>query len=135
MLIIPIILSNISLIWELWNDRNGDSHISRGPIKILSKTIDILVRFLLVFLISLINFALFSFPLYKTWIIAFICHNLIFDYGIAYILIKRKVIKGYWFTYMGSNETDEYYKKLTPIKRLILKLLIFVAGLLVCIFL
>lgn len=125
---ISILLLSLPLIWELWNDRNGDSHISRGFIKLPSKKVDVIVRVILAFLVSLINYILYDKEIIKSISLSGAIHFLCFDYLIAYILIKRKIIKGKWWSYMGSKGMDniKLWKNIKPQYKFLIRLTIFV---------
>ena len=54
---------------------------------------------------------------------------LLFDYLIQYVLIKRGVIVGHWFTYNGETaKFDKLIARIHPVVRLVIKVLIFVGS-------
>lgn len=124
---IPYILTLLPLIWEVYNDRNGDAHISRGLLELPSKKVDILVRVLIATIVALINFFVFDEALFKSVFLCVAVHFLLFDYIIAFILIKKGIIKGHWFSYMGSKGIDNYksWKNVPPIIKLVIRITIF----------
>lgn len=102
------------LIWEVWNDKDGDSHISRGLIgalfKIPSKKIDIGARVIIMTIAALATWAAgLANP-----VIAFgmsgAIHFLFFDYIIVYILIQNNIISATakWYDYLGAKGFDNY---------------------------
>jgi len=128
--IIGVILLTSPLLWELWNDKDGDSHISRGFIELPSKKVDVLVRVFLVSILALFNLLLNDKEIFKSVTFSGAVHFLLFDYLIAYILSKRGIIKGQWWSYMGSKGIDNYplWKKLHPIIKLIIRVIIFIIS-------
>ena len=82
------------LIWEVLNDKDGDSHITRSFLKkweVSSKKVDVMVRVIIALCISLINYLFYQIAPWKTILLCGAIHFLLFDYVIAYILIKRGI--------------------------------------------
>jgi len=109
---IPHIIAILCLLvptgWEVFNDRKGD----------FNKIQDIFVRYGLGILAGVINFFwLTGKPVFDSLLLSMGIHFAIFDYAIAYILIKRGVIepprgvKYHWFDYLSTkNPFDNHWK-------------------------
>ena len=124
------------LIWEVLNDKDGDSHITRSFLKkweVSSKKVDVMVRVIIALCISLINYLFYQIAPWKTILLCGAIHFLLFDYVIAYILIKRGIIKGNWYSYMGSKGIDNvgWWKNLNPNLKLVARIIIFVIAFLI----
>lgn len=128
--IICFLLLLLPLIWELYNDRNGDAHTTRGLLKrynIPSKKIDVIVRGGLDITIAFIVNKITNIPFVVCLGVTISNHIMFFDYLIAYILIKKGIIKGHWYSYMGSGEIDSntIWKNINPHIKLVIRLIIF----------
>lgn len=128
--LIGVLLLTFPLLWELWNDKDGDSHISRGPLELPSKKVDILVRITIASVAAIINLIINDKEIFKSVTLCSAVHFLLFDYLIAYILAIRGVIKGHWWSYMGSKGIDNFplWKHTHPIIKLIIRLMIFIIA-------
>lgn len=131
--IIGIFILSIPLLWEINNDKNGDAHISRGFLSWTSKKVDVLARLALAFAGGAINTILNDINIYKSVFISGAIHFFFFDYIIAYILIKKGIIIGHWFSYTGSKGMDntKLWKDLSPTRKFILKLIILIIAIIV----
>lgn len=131
--IISVIWLVIPLIWEILNDKNGDDHNTRGLLarfNIPSKKVDVIVRILLAIILSVCNNYLVDMPIWKSIFLCGAIHFLFFDYIIAYILIKKGIIKGHWYSYMGSKGIDNVksWKNVHPHVKLIFRLVLFIIS-------
>lgn len=128
--IFAVLLLFAPLIWEVNNDKNGDAHISRGPIHLPSKKIDVFVRILIALIAGEITSILAGVPLSKAVFLSGAIHFFFFDYIIAYILIKKGIIKGHWYSYLGSKGMDntEFWKNLSPTNKFLAKLIILIIA-------
>lgn len=127
---IGVLILCIPLIWELWNDRNGDAHISRGPLELPSKKVDVLVRISIASTGAIINLFLYDKEIFKSVALCGAIHFLLFDYLIAYILSTKRIVKGHWWSYTGSKGIDNYplWKQTPPIIKLVIRLIIFIIA-------
>lgn len=123
----------IPLIWEIYNDRNGDAHQTRGFFKrwnLSSKKVDVIGRIILALLLSFLNYIINRVAIGKSIFLCGAIHFLFFDYIIAYILIQKRIIKGHWYSYMGSKGIDNFHtwKQISPNIRFLIRLIIFIIA-------
>jgi len=123
------------LVWEITNDKDGDAHITRAkvfaPYQILSKRIDVYVRVALIAVAAGFNYWVNGVSVSRSVALALAIHFMFFDYGIAFVLIKRKIIVGHWFTYLGSKGMDNIsaWRRMDPRLRLLARVLVFTGAL------
>jgi hypothetical protein len=136
--IMGLLLLTSPYIWEVINDKDGDAHISRGPIKILSKKVDVYARIAIAAFASSINWFWNGTNFGASLFLSGAFHFLFFDYTIAYVLIQKRIVDwryNHWFSFMGTkSKTDEVMVKMDPVSRLILRLLIFALAVTVYVF-
>lgn len=135
MLHVCILSITAPLFWELWNDRNGDAHVTRGPLKqyqLMSKQVDVSIRIMIACAASVLN----SWNGINFWAALAMCgatHFLFFDYTIVFILVKRGIMAAHihWYTYLGDNGVDDLgiWKRSPPWLRLGVRLTVFTLAL------
>lgn len=118
-----------ALIHELANDAHGDNN----------KKMDVFVRGIICIAsgtfvwIAGVYHLIYDHGLWQSILMAIAIFIMFFDYMIAYILIKNKVIVGHWFTYMGisSGVVDRYkpWSSIPPIIKLVIRAAIFFTSL------
>lgn len=121
--ILAILILCLPLIWELWNDRNGD----------FNKKADVLFRALLIVNAGFIVWGFFNRNLFAAMNLSFAIHWLLFDYLIHIILYRNGVITSTaWFKYMGkSSKIDNisWWRNMNPWLRLQIRLTYFLISL------
>lgn len=133
--VLGIAILSAPLIWELWNDKNGDAHISRvdwnEDVQMLSKRVDIYARFAIVGVASMANSFLGHHPL-QSIIMSGAIHFLLFDYLIVVVLTKNGVIEtaAQWWDYLGSKGFDnfEWWKGKSWQVRMAIKIVVFIIA-------
>ncbi len=126
MIAITISILFVPLIWELINDRNGDSN----------KKQDVFIRLLLALTASVVGFYLISKPIPYGLFLSLAIHFFAFDYLIVMILKKRGVIetKESWFEYLGKTSAVDTFKpwvKIGAKGRLSVRLGVLIAAIIV----
>lgn len=122
---IPQIIAIINLIvptgWEVLNDRRGDTN----------KTQDIFVRYGLGTLAAVINFFwITGKPVFDSLLLSMGIHFMIFDYIIAWWLIRTgkieapRGVKYHWFSYVGRSPFDSLWTNWNPKVRLVIRAVI-----------
>lgn len=118
----------IALISEVWNDRNGDLH----------KGADIIVRAALLIIEAFILHLNLHKPFIDSLILSTAFFFLLFDYLIAYVLIRNKVIEpriGYtWFNYQAKSgvvDNIPFWKRLNPWVKLGVRVVVFITAILI----
>ena len=110
----------IALIWEVWNDAAGDTDKKR----------DVYLRAILLVLEGVTLFAIFGWPIPLAWILSTSIHFLLFDYIIAYVLIKNGTLEPprgvtyHWFTYTAKSgvvDNLKFWKNLNPWLKLLIR--------------
>ena len=125
-IIISILFLFVPCIWECWNDRNGD----------LNKRIDLFYRGCLALCAGILCHFFINVPFYKGAELSLAIHFLLFDYMIAYILIKRQVVEVAgtgWFEYLGYKgvvDNIRSWRGLAPAQRAAIRIVVFTASLL-----
>lgn len=126
----------IPLVWETWNDRNGDAHVSRvgwnKDVQMLSKRVDVYARFIIAGVAAYAN----TFLGHSIIASIFMCgaiHFLFFDYIVAYILIKNRVIDhvyNRWWSVLGSKGFDnfDWWKGKSWQVRMAIKIAVFIIA-------
>src|SRR5688572_21076350 len=117
-------------IWEIMNDKRGD----------FNTKFDTWFRALLMAIVATINTAMneltFRYFL-KSLNMSFAIFFLLFDYTIAFLLIKNKIVElkgAYWFTYLSKLkkvDTWQPWQSLDPWTRLMIRAAYFVLALLI----
>ena len=136
---IGLALLSVPLIWELWNDKDGDAHISRvewnANVQMLSKKVDIFARCTFAATASVVNHVLGINSIIPSLIMSGSIHFLIFDYAIVYILWKNKVIfsAAQWWDYLGTKGMDNYewWKNKSWQVRMAIKIAVFIIACLI----
>ena len=117
-------------VWESMNDKRGD----------FNNRFEVWFRGLLMALVSAVNVALneltFIFFL-RSVNMSFAIFFLLFDYTIAFLLIKNKIVElkgAFWFTYMSKVKKVDTWKPwqtLDPWTRFVIRFSYFSAALLI----
>jgi hypothetical protein len=136
---IGLALLCVPLIWELWNDKDGDAHISRAEwnanVQMLSKKVDIFARCTMAITASVVNYVLGINSIIPSLFMSGAIHFLIFDYAIVYILIKNGVISPFarWWDYLGTKGMDNYewWKGKSWQVRMVIKIAVFIIACLI----
>lgn len=119
---ISLILCIIPTLWEIWDDRNGETK--------KDKTRDFLIAVIMYSVIALANWWIFETHPLKSLALTFAFRLLVFDYAIAYVLIKRGVIVGNWFSYTGKTARwDKLIARVNPWLRFAARVVLFAAVL------
>lgn len=127
--LIGVLLTASPLAWELWNDRNGDAHVTRAkvfePVQVLSKRIDFYARMMIAVGAGLVGEIALGLDFFEVVFLSGAIHFAFFDYLIAWILIRKGVIKGHWFSYLGKKGFDNWgpWQRLSPFNRLVIRML------------
>lgn len=120
----------IATIWEVWNDRHGD----------LNKGADVLIRLILFGIEALILHWIFDKPHPDSLLLSAAIFFFTFDYAIAYVLIRNKVIEpriggGYtWFSYTGKKgffDNIGIWKKAGPWLKFSVKLVVLITAIVI----
>lgn len=112
----------IATIWEVWNDKFGDTN----------KSYDVAMRTLLLIAESLFIRLIIHKPFLTCLLLSTAIFFMFFDYLVAYVLIRNKVIEGsHWFTYTAKKGLFDNMKwwKFSPWIRLGIKLAYFFVSL------
>ena len=105
-MMIAVVLCLLPTVWEIWNDRDGETK--------KDKTRDLIVSVILYAAVALINWLLDIHQL-KSLALTFGFRVLVFDYAVQWLLIRRGVIHGHWFYYRGKTaKWDRVIKYLNP---------------------
>jgi hypothetical protein len=134
--ILGIAMLSSAFIWEVWNDKDGDAHISRvgwnAHIALLSKRIDIYARCVLAAAASMLNIYVTHHNVIASMILAGAIHFMFFDYTIHYFLYKNGVIADRrWWSYLGSKGTidnAEWWRNKSWGVRLAIKVAVFIIA-------
>lgn len=111
----------IPTIWEVYNDRNGES--KRG------KVIDAVIVVIMWSALSYAFLLLFSVPVVSSVVLMAGIRVMLFDYAVQYVLIKRHIIKGHWFTYTGKTAMwDKMIAKIKPWLRFAIRVALFAGS-------
>lgn len=114
--ILAILLLCAPLLWECTDDLHGDKNKSR----------DVIVRWLIAVFIAVVIMVMGYFNMvhrhgfWPSFCLSLSIHFAIFDYIIAYLLIKNGVIDdefNHWFTYMGKRgytDNIKWWRNLNP---------------------
>jgi hypothetical protein len=131
-LFIAIGLSSMAcpLIWELYNDRNGDdSYVNVfGHLTIKNKAKDVYVRIGIAVASAFLNKWLNDASLIASFFVSLSFHFLVFDYAIAYILGHREWS---WFSYLGKKsviDNLDVWHSMAPLNRFVTRLEAFVIS-------
>lgn len=117
---IAVVLCLLPTLWEIWNDRDGETK--------KDKTRDLIVSVILYAAVALINWLLDIHPL-KSLALTFGFRVLVFDYAVQWLLIRRGVIHGHWFTYTGKTARfDRLIARVNPWVRLAVRVVAFLAS-------
>lgn len=121
-----VLMLLIPTLWELYEDRKGD----------FNKTRDVVVRYALAILVGIIHFFwVTGKPVFDTVFLSMGINFLIFDYAIAYILIKSGKIEAprgisyHWFFYLSHSPFDSLWYKWHPWVRFAVRVAVFGAAL------
>lgn len=107
----------IATIWEVWNDRYGDSN----------KSADIWARTFLLWIEAVILHLLTDANIFVCFNLSISVFFLTFDYVINYVLIKNGTIepprgvKYHWFTHVGKSgviDNLKFWKEMNPYVKL-----------------
>ena len=113
-----IALMFLPTIWEVWNDRNGESKKDKVKDAIITAVMWLI-------LVSVARW-LFVTPVVGSLALLIGIRIMFFDYLVQYVLIKRHVIVGHWFTYTGKTaKWDRMIAKINPWVRFALRVAIF----------
>jgi hypothetical protein len=86
----------IATIWEVWNDKFGDTN----------KSYDVAMRTLLLIAEALLLRLVLRKPFFVCLMLSTAVFFMFFDYIITYVLIQNKVIEvpgAHWFSYTGKK--------------------------------
>lgn len=114
----------IATIWETWNDRKGD----------FNKGFDVFIRVILFTLEAYILHLIFDKSVLVSLVIPFAVFFLTFDYLVAAVLIKNKVIVGHWFSVTGKKGAVDnigFWKRMNPWAKLGVRSVVFIATVLI----
>lgn len=120
---VAILLCLVPTLWETYDDRKGESK--------KDKTRDLLISIVLYSVIALVNWKLSVIPVFKSLALSFGWRLLVFDYAIQWLLIRRGVIVGKWWSYRGKTARwDRLISKANPWILLVVRALVFLSALL-----
>lgn len=134
---IGIALLSLPLIWELYNDRNGDEHMVEIGLGYTtrSKELDIVIRSLIALAASAVVGFLGINGFTASLFMSFSIHFLFFDYIVVIILKKNAVItpSAKWYNYLGSKgiDTKEWWAGKHWTIRMAIKIAVFVIACLI----
>lgn len=120
----------IATIWEVWNDRKGD----------FNKGEDVFIRIIYLCGEAIIIGIIFNKPFIDSLLVSTSFFFLVFDYAIAYVLIKNgtleppKNVKYHWFSYQAKSGVFDNFKtwrNLSPWGKLGIKLGFFVVSMVI----
>lgn len=118
---LALILCFLPTVWEIWDDRKGETK--------KDKERDVVVAIVLYIGVMLVAWWLGTPPV-KSISMMLGARVMFFDYVIHYILIRRGVIHGHWFTYVGKTSTfDKRIAKVNPWIKLLVRVVVFAAAL------
>lgn len=89
-----IFLYAVPSLYEAWTDRHGE--------KKSNKVVDSLLLIAVVLIVSIAVQILLKVSVIESVVLLLSWRLLIFDYLVAYLLIRNGVIVGHWFTYNGK---------------------------------
>lgn len=107
----------IALIWEVWNDKDGD----------FNKGNDIFVRLFLFLMEAMALVLITPWHFVACFMLSIAINFLTFDYIIAYVLIRNKVVEvpgAHWFSYMGKSgvvDNLKFWRGLNPWVKLLVR--------------
>jgi hypothetical protein len=108
----------IPTIWEIYNDRNGEN--KKGKRK------DLFIALALSGIICAVSWLVVDINPIRTAVMILGWRLLVFDYAIQYVLIKRGIIVGHWFTYTGKTaKWDRMVSKAHPALRIVVRVALF----------
>jgi hypothetical protein len=127
--IIAILCKLVPTGWELINDRKGD----------FNKVQDIFVRYGLGILAGVINFFwITGKPVFDSLLLSMGIHFAIFDYAIAYWLIRTgkieppRGVKYHWFDYLGNeNPFDSLWNRWNKWVRFSIRVVVLAAAIVI----
>lgn len=112
-------------VWEVLNDRYGD----------LDKKLDVALRIAIGTVASIICWYFTGHSFFAAGFMCFAIFFLLFDYTIAAILVKNKVIRpSKWFEYMGeSGDIDniQWWRSMNPYLRFATRFAVFAVALII----
>lgn len=120
----------IATIWEVINDRHGDSN----------KQYDIIARLILIWIEAALLHFIFHKPLVDSLLLSTAFFFSFFDYLIAYILIKNGTLEPprgityYWFDYIakvGPFDNFKYWKELKPRTKLFVRVVVLIGAIII----
>ena len=118
---IAALICAIPTIWEIWNDRNGET--AKDKIR------DVLITSILYAIIMIALWWVNETHPLKSLALMLGIRVAFFDYAIQYVLIKRGVIHGHWFTYSGKTSWfDRKVSKVNSWLRLAVRVILFAAA-------
>jgi hypothetical protein len=127
MTIVSILTLFSPLLWELYNDLNGET--------VEEKMNDVLWRLLLTAVAALTNFFLIGKPILDSFILSMAIHFMFFDYLINIILYKNNVIDyANWFSHTGKKGVIDnigFWKKMNPWTKLLVRVGVLVMSILI----
>lgn len=116
-----ILICSLPTFWEVYNDRNGETKRDKQRDAMITMGLYMAIA------LALIHYV----EVHKSLTLMLAIRLLIFDYVIHYVLIRRGVIRGHWFTYVGKTpEFDQLVRKINPWVRLAIRVVVFVGGVL-----
>lgn len=119
---LAIVLCLLPTIWEVWNDRNGETK--------KDKIRDVIVSVVLYAVVALVNWKTFDVHPLKSLALTFGFRILVFDYAVQWLLIRHGVIHGHWFYYRGKTaKWDRVIKYLNPWVVLVCRVALFALAL------
>lgn len=108
-------------VWEVYNDRNGES--KRGKVK------DALIVAVIWIVISGGFLWLLGTPIVSSIVLLIGIRVMFFDYAVQYVLIKRHIITGHWFSYTGKTARwDKMIAKINPWLRFAIRVVVFAGA-------
>lgn len=108
-------------VWEIINDRKGET--KKDKVK------DLLIAVILYAGVALLNWKLIHIHPLKSIALMLAFRMLAFDYIIQWILIRRGIISGSWFSYTGKTARwDRWIAKVHPWVRMVIRLVLFLSS-------
>lgn len=120
----------IATIWESWSDRNGD----------LNKSADVVIRVILLVIEGVILRLIFNKPFVDSLLLSTAIFFFFFDYLVAYVLIRNKVIEPRrgttytWWTYTakkGVFDNLKFWRNMKPTTKFFVRLGVLVLATLI----
>lgn len=120
----------IATLWEVWNDRHGD----------LNKGADVLIRVCLVLAEALAIHFIFVKPVVDCILLSSAIFFMFFDYVVAYVMIKNKVVEPRrgttytWWVYTakeGFFDNIPLWKKAGPWIKFSVKLVVLITAIVI----